>query len=263
VIVDSHVHLWNLERSGYPWMSGAFGAIARTFESAELEAELRTAGVDLAILVQADNSREDTELMLEIAAAHEWVAGVVGWTDLEHPDALDVDGLVGVRDLVHSMREPDWLLESDVQESLRLLAERGVVFELPDSYPGFLRHVPALAEAAPGLTIVVDHLGKPPFDALAPWEAQLRAAAEPPQVVAKVSGLWYAHDARPAFEVALDAFGPERLMYGSDWPVAILGGGYRRVWEQTLELLDETNRAAILGGNAARIYGLDAQRRTS
>jgi L-fuconolactonase len=256
VIVDSHVHLWNRDWSRYPWMTGAFGAIERTFEPAELEAELRDVGVDRAILVQADNSRADTELMLEIAAAHDWVAGVVGWTDLEQPDALALDGLVGVRDLVHSMRDPDWLLEPVVHDSLRLLAAHGVVFELPDSYPGFLKHVPALAEAAPGLTIVVDHLGKPPFDDLAPWQAQLRAAAEPPQVVAKVSGLWYADDVRPAFELALEVFGPERLMYGSDWPVAILGGGYRRVWEQTLELLDATNREAILGGNATRIYRL-------
>jgi L-fuconolactonase len=257
VIVDSHVHLWNLERSGYPWMSGAFGAIERTFEPAELEAELRDAGVDRAILVQADNSREDTELMLEIAAAHDWVAGVVGWAPLDDPASVDVEGLAGVRDLVHSLRDPDWLLEPTVLESLRLLAERGVVFELPDSYPGFLHHVPALAAAAPGLTIVVDHLGKPPFDgALDDWGAQLIAAAEHPRVVAKVSGLWYADDVRPAFELALEVFGPERLMYGSDWPVANLGGGYRRVWEQTLELLDETNRAAILGGNATRIYRL-------
>jgi len=256
VIVDSHVHLWDLERSAYPWMSGAFGPIARSFEPAELEAELRAAGVDRAILVQADNSREDTELMLEIASACEWVAGVVGWTDLERPDALELDGLVGVRDLVHSMREPDWLLAPAVHESLRVLAARGVVFELPDSYPGFLRHVPALAQAAPGVTIVVDHLGKPPFEELGPWEAQLRAAAEPPQVVAKVSGLWYADDARPAFEVALDAFGAERLLYGSDWPVALLGGGYRRVWEQTRALTDDPR---ILGANAVRIYGLEGR----
>ena len=257
MIVDSHVHLWNLERSRYAWMTGAFGAIERTVEPPELEAELRAVGVDRAILVQADNSREDTELMLEHAAAHDWIAGVVGWTDLEQPASLELDGLVGVRDLVHSLRDPDWLLEPTVHESLRLLAERGLVFELPDSYPGFLKHVPTLAEAAPGLTIVVDHLGKPPFDgAFDDWGAQLAAAAEHPQVVAKVSGLWYADTVRPAFELALEVFGPERLMYGSDWPVANLGGGYRRVWEQTLELLDESNRDAILGGNAQRIYGL-------
>jgi L-fuconolactonase len=253
VIVDSHVHLWELERSGYPWMSPDFGPIARSFAATELEAELLTFGVDRAILVQADNTRADTELMLELAAAHDWIAGVVGWTDLERPDALELDGLVGVRDLVHSLRDPDWLLEPAVLESLRALAARGVVFELPDSYPGFLRHVPALAAAAPGSTIVVDHLGKPPVDDLAPWAAELRAAAEARQVVAKVSGLWYLDDARPAFELALDTFGPERLMYGSDWPVSLLGGGYRRVWEQTRALTDDP---AILGGNALRIYGL-------
>jgi L-fuconolactonase len=257
VIVDSHVHLWNLDRSAYPWMTGAFGAIERTFQPVELESELRGCGVDRAILVQADNSREDTELMLELAAAHDWIAGVVGWAPLDEPDALEVEGLIGVRDLVHSMRDPDWLLEPAVHESLRALAKRGVLFELPDSYPGFLRHVPALAEAAPGLTIVVDHLGKPPFGGeLDAWAGELAAAAEHPRVVAKVSGLWYADDVRPAFELALDVFGPKRLMYGSDWPVANLGGGYRRVWEQTLELVDETNRDAILGGNAERIYKL-------
>jgi L-fuconolactonase len=155
------------------------------------------------------------------------------------------------------MRDPDWLLRPTVHESLRLIAERGVVFELPDSYPGFLKHVPALAGAVPGLTIVVDHLGKPPLRGdLGDWGRQLIAAAEHPQVVAKLSGLWYEDDVRPAVELALQAFGPERIMYGSDWPVALLGGGYRRVWEQTLALLDDTNREAILGGNALRVYGL-------
>lgn len=257
MIVDSHVHLWNLERSGYPWLTGDFGPIARTFEPEELKTELRGAGVDRAVLVQADNSRADTELMLELAAAHDWIAGVVGWAPLDDPDAVDVRGLIGVRDLVHSMRDPGWLLRPTVHESLRLIAGRGVVFELPDSYPGFLKHVPALAEAVPGLTIVVDHLGKPPFRGdLDDWGRQLIAAAEHPQVVAKLSGLWYEDEVRPAVELALQAFGPERIMYGSDWPVAILGGGYRRVWEQTLALLDDTNREAILGGNALRVYGL-------
>ena len=263
--IDAHVHLWDLDRARYRWLTPDLGPLYRSFAPSDLEPELRAGGIDAVVLVQAANERADTELMLELAERTEWIAAVVGWAPLEEPGhvADSLDGLVGVRDLVHSEREPDWLLQPAVLESLRVLAEHEVVFELPDSYPrDFMRHVPALAEAAPGLRIVVDHLGKPPFrtEPLDRWAGQLREAAAVPTVFAKVSGLeGTADELRPAFEVALDAFGPDRLLFGSDWPVSLLTGGYARALERTealVALLRADEREAILGDTAARLYGI-------
>jgi L-fuconolactonase len=266
VRIDAHVHLWDLDRAPYRWLTPDLVPIFRSFAPADLEPELRAGRIDAVVLVQAANERADTELMLELAQSTEWIAAVVGWAPLEEPDrvAASLDGLVGVRDLVHSERDPDWLLRPTVLESLRLLAERDLVFELPDSYPrDFMRHVPALVDAAPGLRIVVDHLGKPPFrtEPLDRWAGQLRAAAAAaPTVFAKVSGLeGTADELRPAFEVALDVFGPDRLIFGSDWPVSLLTGGYARALERTDELLAplrDDERDAIFGGTAARLYGI-------
>jgi L-fuconolactonase len=272
VRIDAHVHLWNLERAHYRWLTPELGPLHRSFAPADLEPELRAGRVDAVVLVQAANERADTELMLELAETTAWIGAVVGWVPLDDPaaTAASLGGLAGVRDLVHSERDPDWLLRPEVLESLRLLAERGLVFELPDSYPrDFLRLVPELADAAPRLRIVVDHLGKPPFrrEPLDRWAGHLRAAAAAPTVYAKVSGLdtavgaddWTAEELRPAFEAALDAFGPGRLLFGSDWPVSLLGGGYGRVLAAAEELvapLGEEERVAILGGTAARLYGI-------
>ena len=154
---------------------------------------------------------------------------------------------------------------------LRVLQARGLVYEVVAVYPLHLGHVPTLARACPDLAIVIDHLAKPPIrdGDLAAWAADLRAAAAFPNVHAKVSGLntaadwaaWRAEDLVPAIEVALEAFGPGRLMFGSDWPVAILAGDYAKVWAETSGALDilglgPAEREAILGGTAARVYRL-------
>lgn len=280
MIVDSHQHFWDLDAVEYPWLVPDYGPLYRTFAPHELEPQLRAAGVERTVLVQSANSFEDTDSMLVQADQHEWIGAVVGWVPLEQPAeaarALDDKYLgnrwfKGIRHLNHEESDPDWLVRPAVIEGLKVLQDRGLVFEVVSVHPLHLLHVPALARTCPDLPIVVDHLAKPPiasgeYDA---WQADLRAAAEYPNVHAKVSGLntaaawasWTAADLVHSIEVAIDCFGVERLMFGSDWPVAILAGDYAKVWAETNTALDSLgvdglDRAAVLGGNAAARYAI-------
>lgn len=281
MIVDSHQHLWDLEEVEYPWLVPAYGPIYRTFGPDELEPQLTAAGVECTVLVQAANSYLDTDSMLRHAAARDWIAAVVGWVPLEDPAEaarkLDEEyrsnrWFKGVRHLNHEEADPDWLVRPAVIDGLKVLEERGLPFDVIAVYPLHLGHVPTLAGACPDLRMVIDHLAKPPivsgdYDA---WKADLRAAAEYPNVHAKISGLntaadwatWTGADLVESIGFALEVFGAERLMFGSDWPVAILAGDYDKVWTETNRALDElgvqgSDRAAVLGGTAARFYSLE------
>lgn len=279
MIVDSHQHFWDLGRVAYPWLVPVYGPIYRSFHPAELEPQLRAVGVDRTVLVQSANSFEDTDAMLAQADAHDWIGAVVGWVPLEDQaaSAAALDGprgahraFRGVRHLNHEEADPDWLVRPAVLAGLGELQERGLVYEVVAVFPRHLGHVPTLAAALPDLRIVVDHLAKPPVgtDDLGAWERDLRVAAAHPNVHAKVSGLstdgsWSQADVTRVVGVAIDAFGPARLMFGSDWPVAILGGDYASVWTHTTRALDDlgvqgADRAAILGDNAAALYRIEA-----
>jgi L-fuconolactonase len=277
VIVDGHQHFWDLDRVAYPWLVPAYGPIYRSFHPAELEPQLREAGVGRTVLVQSANSFEDTDAMLAHAEAHDWIGAVVGWVPLEDPGAaaaaLDDRYLAraafrGVRHLNHEEVDPDWLVRASVLEGIRELETRGLVYEVVAVHPLHLGHVPTLATTFPDLRIVVDHLAKPPVGTgeLGAWERDLRRAAAHPNVSAKVSGLntdgsWSQEDVTRVIGIAVEAFGPTRLMFGSDWPVAILGGDYASVWGHTRRALDDlgiagADRDAILGGTATSTYGI-------
>lgn len=175
---------------------------------------------------------------------------------------------VGVRHLVNVEPDPDWILRKNVIEGLRVLASHGLVFDYVGILPRHLEHVPSLAKQIPDLRIVIDHLGKPAIATreFEPWGTLLTRAAETPNVYAKISGLdtgsgdrWSASDLVPYFDHALELFEPERLMFGSDWPVAVIRGGYSKVWQEVQNLLarlshDEQDR--ILGGTAIDAYRL-------
>jgi len=281
MIIDGHQHFWDLDKVEYSWLGPEFGPINRTFKPAELEPQLVAAGVDRTVLVQSANSFEDTDSMLAHAAEHEWIGAVVGWVPLEDAReaarVLDEKYLAdprfkGIRHLNHDEADHDWLIRPPVIDGLRVLQERGLVYEVVAVHPLHLGHVPALARACPDLTIVVDHLAKPPiasrdYDA---WKSDLRAGAEHPNVHAKVSGLntvadpetWTGEDLVEPIGFAVEVFGAGRLMFGSDWPVAILAGDYAKVWAETNMALDRlgiqgADRAAILGGNAAALYSIE------
>ncbi|MCF6473452.1 hypothetical protein FAF44_34460 [Nonomuraea sp. MG754425] len=276
-VVDAHQHFWNLRTGSYPWLTPEHGPIFRTFEPEELLPQLAAAGVERTVLVQAMDSYADTDAMLAQADAHAFIGAVVGWVPLHRPDeaagALERyrrhPRFAGVRHLIHDEPDPDWVLQDAVIEGLRLLAAADLPFDVVAVLPRHLEHVPVLAERVPGLRMVIDHLAKPPIKEKGwePWASLLARAAECPGVHAKVSGLntaadaatWTGADLRPYVEHAVELFGPERLMFGSDWPVATLAGDYAKVWRETraaLSGLDEAGRAMVLGGTAARCYGV-------
>ena len=227
------------------------------------------------VLVQTVDTLDDTDSMLDVADRYPFVRGVVGWVPLDDPgaaeEALDVRAgrrLRGIRHLIHQEPDPDWLVRVDVQPGLDLLARRGLAFDVVAVFPDHLRLVPEVADRHPDLTIVIDHLAKPPFrsDGWARWIAELRDAAARPNVTAKLSGLdtaagpgWTDAELRPAIDAAIEAFGPDRLMFGSDWPVCTLVSRYGDLVsaaERVVAALSPTERAAVMGGTAARVYGL-------
>lgn len=272
--VDSHLHLWDLTVSEYSWLPPD-GPLHATFTADQARSELDAAGVDAAILVQAEDSEADTEFMLAQAEQHDWIAGVVGWVRLDSPAIAERQldhwqrwpAFRGVRHLVHDDPRDDFLELATVRRSLALLTERGLPFDVPDAWPRHLAGVADLAAALPGLTIVVDHLGKPPRDsaAFAEWLTTMRRVAKQPNTVAKLSGLqlpgepFTAETVRPAVEAAVDLFGTDRLMYGGDWPMTVHFGGYGHAWEVYSTLLgelSESERSRVLSGTATAVYGV-------
>ena len=275
--IDAHQHVWNLDLVAYPWLTPAYGPLYRTFESPELEPQVGAAGIARTVLVQSANSYADTDYMLAQADRHDWIGAVVGWVPLLDPDeavrALDRYArhptFRGIRHLIHEEADPDWVVQDRVIEGLRVLAARGLLFEVVAVFPNHLKHVPTLAARVPDLTIVIDHLAKPPIKdgAMEPWATQLAAAARYPNVYAKVSGLntaadpatWSAADLKPYIDRAIDLFGADRLMFGSDWPVCTLAGDYATVWAETNRALEGRPRHeidALLGETAARVYNI-------
>jgi len=276
--VDAHQHFWNFEAVAYHWPTAAEAPIFRNIEAPELEPLLRAAGVDRTVIVQADNSYADTEYMLRTARERAWVAGVVGWVPLDRPDEAgrkleeftQNPHFKGVRHLIHNEPDPDWVIQDAVVEGLRVLASFGLPFDVVAVYPAHLKHVPLLGERVPDLRMVIDHLAKPPIreKRRSGWWEQMQAAAQNPNVFGKVSGLntaadpehWSAEDLKPYIDDALSLFGAERLMFGSDWPVANLAGDYLKVWRETNRALagcSPEEQAAIFGTTASRFYRLD------
>jgi len=274
-VVDAHLHVWDLARSEYAWLTPDLGPLYTTFTPEQARAELEAAEIASAVLVQAEDSERDTELMLEAARRHPWIVGVVGWVQLDDPAIAerqldrwqDEPCLRGMRHLVHDDPRDDFLLLPSVRRSLRQLAERGIPFDVPDAWPRHLAPTAHLAAALPDLRIVVDHLGKPPFGGAdwERWRATLSEVAAHPNTAAKVSGLqapdrpFTDAEVRPAWEVALELFGPERLMWGSDWPLTVLVGGYGHAWAVMSSLVAELTpdeQALILSGTATSVYGL-------
>ncbi|TCL79474.1 MULTISPECIES: amidohydrolase family protein [unclassified Rathayibacter] len=280
-VIDAHLHIWDPSRHRYDWLGPQHAPIDRTVTAEEAIGVLRRAGVSQALLVQAADTDEDTDAMLAAARAHSELIGVVAFVPLDDPrmaaarlESLLQDPLVvGVRSLVHDRPDPDWILRPAAREILDLIDAAGLVFDLPAVLPAHLKHIPELAHRHPGLRIVLDHLGKPPVGAAGPWaegewERLVRRLGPLPTVSAKLSGLqslgtdaaaWSPDQVRPFVEVALDVFGPDRMLFGGDWPVSELSGGYRRIIDSTTNLLsslDPLGRAAVLGGTARRVYGL-------
>ena len=277
--VDAHHHFWDPGRRAYPWMAGrALDPVRAAFGPDEMRPVLDAAGIAGTVLVQTVPDEAETREFLQVASCTPFVRGVVGWVDLTSPavgealDALLADAggrfLAGIRHQVHDEPDPDWLRRDDVRRGLRAVASRGLGYDLLVR----ARELPAATatvRALPELNVVVDHIGKPAIAAGAddPWTERMPALARCPNVTVKLSGLiteadwaaWTPADLRPFVARVLEWFGPDRVMFGSDWPVCLLAGTYQSVIDAltvAVGPLSAAEDAALFGGTARACYRL-------
>lgn len=274
-IIDAHHHLWRFTELEYGWISSQMGVLRRDFLPDELAREMSSAGVDGTIVVQARQSLAETKWLLECAQRHPFIRGVVGWAPLVDKDLVGVlrelagsPKLKGLRHVIQDEAD-GFMLSREFDRGIATIAEAGLVYDI-------LIQDRQLSEAAelvrrhPGQTFVLDHVAKPKIrlGQIEPWRGDLAALAEAGDVYCKISGLvteadcseWTLKGLKPYLDTALEAFGPHRLMAGSDWPVCLLASGYDRWWDVVREWSKDLSAAEsemILGGTAERVYRLD------
>jgi len=257
-------------------MSPSLGILYQDYLPAQLKPILAANNVGKTVLVQASNSVEESQWLLELAADNDFIAGVVGWVDLK---SAEVDRQLGelthypkfkgVRHLVESEPDDDWLIQPDVLHGLNRLAAFGVSYDLL-VHTRHLKHVPTVVDSCPQLSLVIDHMAKPPIKTreIAEWLLEMKSVAALPSVRCKLSGLvteanwesWKVDDLRPYVDFALELFGPERMMFGSDHPVCLLAASYERVldaFQEILKGLSENERELIFATNASNFYRLN------
>lgn len=272
--IDSHQHFWKLSRGDYYWMTPSVPMLYRDYMPEDLKPILDKHGIDRTVLVQAAPTVAETDFLLDLARKQSFVAGVVGWVDM---DSGDFPGLferfcqdpkfIGIRPMLQDLPEDDWILRPRVIESLRLVAERDFPFDFL-TYPRHLPYVLKVLEKVPQVRGVVDHISKPEIKAqkMEPWKSLMAEVAKNRNVYCKLSGMiteadhqnWTPDHLRPYVESVIGHFGLDRVMFGSDWPVCLLAGTYDRVigaLRTILEpYLDRGAEAAVFGGNAAKFY---------
>lgn len=271
--VDAHHHVWRLAREDYGWLTPDM-PIYRDYDLNDLRPLLGS--VTATVLVQAAPTEAETRYLLDVAhSSNGLVRGVVGWTDLAAPDApariasLAADPLLkGLRPMLHDIEDPDWIHRPEIQPALTAISRAGLCFDALIR-PRHLNHLHLLAERHPDLPVVIDHAAKPAIriGLFQPWGGQMRYLARATGWYCKLSGLiteahhrqWELDDIRPYVDHLIGCFGPERLIWGSDWPVVELAGGYgawRATTDTLLAGLTPAERAGVMGGNAVHFYGL-------
>jgi len=275
-MIDSHQHFWQVGRFDYPWMSSDLGALYRDYLPNDLAPILQHNRITKTVLVQASNSLAESRWLLELANTNSFIAGVVGWVDLttSHVIAqlneLCVDPkFKGVRHLVESEPSDNWLIRPAVLASLQQLSPRNLSYDLL-VHTRHLKHVPRLAESCPDLRLVIDHLAKPPIasNEIEEWSRALKPLARYPNISCKLSGLvteanwtsWQTDDLRPYVDLALEYFGVDRMMFGSDYPVCLLAASYDRVldsFQEILKSVSAADRDKIFSQNAEKFYRLN------
>lgn len=271
--IDAHQHYWVMGQNDCSWPPPELAAIHGDRLPADLEPQLAAAGIEGTILVQSQPSDRDTDFLLDLAEETPSVRGVVGWIDLRHPDAPSRIAalarrprLVGLRPMLQDLAD-DWVLDARCRPALEAMAAHDLRFDALVR-PRHLSSMAMLADRMPALRIVIDHGAKPDIagGVREPWASDIAALAERPQIWCKLSGLvteaavgWSIDDLRFYTEHLLAIFGSERLIWGSDWPVMNLAtnyGRWRAVTDALLSDLDDAARAAVMGGNARRFYGI-------
>lgn len=274
-VIDAHHHLWHYSPQEYGWIDDSMAALRRDFLPADIEVEMAVAGVDGAIAVQARQTLEDTRWLLELADRHPAMRGVVGWAPIaaaEFPGILEElwsrPKLKGLRHVVQGEPDEQFILREDFNRGIRAMAGSRLVYDILI----YERHLPQTIEFVdrhPQQVFVLDHIAKPKIAAgeLEPWARRMRELAKRDNVWCKVSGLvteaksntWSVETLRPYIDVAAEAFGPLRLMAGSDWPVCLVASSYRQWWELLRGYFagfSENERTRIFGGTAIEVYSL-------
>ena len=272
--VDSHHHFWNYDPVEFDWIDDSMRTIRRSFLPNDLQVEISQAGIDAVISVQARQIMEETDFLLEQANAHDFIKGVVGWVPLANANITEVldryksaDKLKAVRHVVQG--EPDGFLDGEAfNRGIQALQAQGLVYDVL-IFEHQLEEAIRFIDRHPNQIFVLDHIAKPQIkiDQLDPWQANIRELAKRDNVSCKLSGMvteadfenWTEHQLRPYLDTVLEAFGPERLMFGSDWPVCLVASAYKR-WHdlicEYIQPLSSAEQAAIMGDNAIRAYKL-------
>ncbi len=280
-IIDTHVHVWDLNKADYPWLKGDESILNGTWTIQQLEDERKQAGITAGILVQAAGNLEDTGFMLQTAYETEWIKGVVCWLPLTDIAAtqrileekyLQEPYCKGIRHQIHDEKDAKWLLQPAVLESLKLLAAHNIPYDIVGILPAHIETVLELNERIPELRMVFDHLNWPPIpsgERFGKWGELMKVAAQRKNLYAKISGLGTAsgnfqnrtkEDIKPYVEYILQHFGIDRCFCGGDWPVSLLANNYTDTWQNIKdmlsELLTEEEQGKILFNNADHFYQL-------
>ena len=277
--IDTHLHSWDLSKVEYRRLNGLGEPLERSYLIPEIIPQMQAANVDLAVMVQAEDKFTDTVYMLDLADQYDFIVGVVGWVPLEDSEKTKKavarfrknTHFKGVRHLIHILDDDKWLLRENVIESLKILAGNNLSFDVVGTTLVHLQCALEVAKKIPNLRIVLDHLNQPPIKTgeFGEWGSLMKAISKQENVYVKISGLgtasgnpegWQADDLRKYIKFVLDVFGPDRILSGGDWPVCILGGGYKKAWDAyhqiVSELVSEENQAKIFQTNAEAFYNL-------
>lgn len=277
MIIDAHQHFWKLDLPfEYGWLhTPEHAAICRSYLPADLKTHLDACGIHKSVFVQTQHDLAENRWVLEMAEQNDFIAGVVGWVDLaseqcekQLAEFKDHPKFVGIRHVVQDEPNDDFIIQPDVMRGLKVLEKHKMPYDLL-FFTQHLKHAVTLGKELPELPMVIDHLAKPKIkDQITEgWIDDLKAAAKFPNIYCKLSGMvteadwknWKPADLKPYIDAALEAFGPERCMYGSDWPVCELAGSYEQVFNALVEVLgpiSASEHAAIFGGTAQKFYGL-------
>jgi L-fuconolactonase len=275
MIIDAHQHFWNYNPVKDAWITDDMKVIQDDFLPCHLLPVLTENNVDGCVAVQADQSEDETAFLLELASKHDFIKGVVGWTNLcadNLPERLayysQFSRLKGFRHIVQGEPDPAFLLREDFCRGVHALAKYYFTYDIL-VYPKQLSAVEAFVKKFPQQRLVIDHMAKPDFKSgdIQEWGKHMRAIAKEPHVYCKLSGLvteadwqhWQPAHFAPFLDIALDAFGADRLLFGSDWPVCKLAGSYAQVKQlitDYISRLSVTEQANIMGANAVRFYNL-------
>jgi L-fuconolactonase len=273
--VDTHQHFWRYNENDYPWMSAEIGALRRDFVPSDLQPLLQESAIDATVAVQARQSLRETEWLLELSRKHDFIKGVIGWVDLRSPHVAAQlerfaphEKLRGVRHVIHDEPDDEFMLRRDFLTGISLLADFHLTYDLL-LFPRHLTFAGELVRLYPAQSFVLDHIAKPSIRTreIQPWLADLQKLAACPNVFCKVSGMvteanwngWQAEDFDIYMDAVFRAFGSQRIMIGSDWPVCTLAGSYTRIMDipkNYVARLSVDEQNAVWCRNPKAFYGL-------